>query len=92
VITSSDGIKARHLRRDPRANIVVYEHDPPYRGIEVRGEARLHTEDVAAGVRRIATRYLGADAGAAYAENAGDDTIIRLEPGRLRAWDFADEP
>ena len=68
-----------------------HEHDPPYRGIEVRGEARLQTDGVAAAVRRIATRYLGADA-AAYAKNGGDDTIIRLEPGRLRAWDVADEP
>ena len=91
VITSKDGVKVQHLRRDPRANIVVYEQVPPYRGIEVRGEARLHTDGVADAVRRIATRYLGVEAGAAYADNAGDDTIIRLEPGRLRAWDFVDE-
>jgi hypothetical protein len=42
-------------------------------------------------VRRIASRYLGAEAGAAYAGSAGDDLLIRLEPGDLRAWDFADE-
>jgi hypothetical protein len=42
-------------------------------------------------VRRIATRYLGAEGGAAYADQTSDDTIIRLEPGRLRAWDFSDE-
>jgi hypothetical protein len=41
-------------------------------------------------VRRIASRYLGERDGAAYAESAGDDTLIRLEPGRLRAWDFPD--
>jgi PPOX class probable F420-dependent enzyme len=90
VATGGRGIKVRHLRRDPRASIVVYEHEPPYRGIEVRSEARL--EGVGDAVRRIATRYLGESAGAAYAERAGDDTLIRLEPGHLRAWDFADEP
>jgi hypothetical protein len=42
-------------------------------------------------VTRIASRYLGGEAGAAYAESGGDDLIIRLEPGDLRAWDFADE-
>jgi hypothetical protein len=42
-------------------------------------------------VRRIASRYLGHEAGAAYADTAGDDLLIRLEPGDLRAWDFADE-
>jgi PPOX class probable F420-dependent enzyme len=90
VATRSGDVKVRHLRREPRANIVVYEHEPPYRGIEVRGEARL--EGVGDAVRRIASRYLGEVGGAAYAESAGDDTLIRLEPGRLRAWDFADEP
>jgi hypothetical protein len=39
----------------------------------------------------MAERYLGREAGAAYAESAGDDVLIRLEPGDLRAWDFADE-
>ncbi len=90
VATGSGGVKVRHLQRDPRASIVVYEHEPPDRGIEVRGEARV--EGVGDAVRRIATRYLGEAGGAAYAESAGDDALIRLEPGRLRAWDFADEP
>jgi hypothetical protein len=38
-----------------------------------------------------APRYLGAEAGAAYAERGDDDLLIRLKPGELRAWDFADE-
>jgi hypothetical protein len=42
-------------------------------------------------VQRIASRYLGREAGAAYADGADDDLIIRLEPGDLRAWDFAGE-
>jgi PPOX class probable F420-dependent enzyme len=91
VATGGNGIKSRHLRRDPRASIVVYEHVVPYRGIEVRGTARLVTEGVGEAVRRIATRYLGAEAGAAYADSTSDDTIIRLEPGNLRAWDFKDD-
>jgi PPOX class probable F420-dependent enzyme len=89
VVTGHGDTKVRQLRRDPRANIVVYEHVPPYRGIEVRGEARL--EEAGDAVRHIAARYLGERDGAAYADSAGDDTLIRLEPGRLRAWDFADQ-
>ena len=89
VVTQSDDVKVRQLHRDPRANIVVYEHVPPYRGIEVRAEARL--EDAGDAIRSIAIRYLGERDGTAYAEAAGDDTLIRLEPGRLRAWDFADQ-
>jgi PPOX class probable F420-dependent enzyme len=88
VVTTPDDVKVEHLRRDPRANIVVYEHVPPYRGIEVRCEARL--EDAGDTARRIAIRYLGERDGATYADSAGDETLIRLEPGRLRAWDFPD--
>src|SRR5215472_17835110 len=91
VVTGSNDVKAAHLRRDPRASIVVCEHIPPYRGVEVRCDARLATEGAADAVTRIASRYLGREAGAAYAESGGDDLIIRLEPGDLRAWDFADE-
>jgi PPOX class probable F420-dependent enzyme len=91
VVTGSGDVKAAHLRRDPRVSIVVCEHSPPYRGIELRGRARLVTEGVADAVTRIASRYLGPEAGAAYAERGNDDLLIRLEPGDLRAWDFADD-
>lgn len=91
VVTGSRGVKARHLRRDPRASIVVAEHSPPYRGIELRGSARLLTAGVEDAVMRIASRYLGHEAGAAYARQAADDLMIRLEPGDLRVWDFADD-
>jgi PPOX class probable F420-dependent enzyme len=37
VLTSTGDVKAGHLRRDPRASIVVCDDAPPYRGIELRG-------------------------------------------------------
>jgi len=70
---------------------VVCEHSPPYRGVEVRGRAQLLTAGVHDAVQRITSRYLGRQAGAAYAGSAADDLLIRLEPGDLRAWDFAGE-
>jgi PPOX class probable F420-dependent enzyme len=91
VVTGGRDVKAVHLRRDPRASIVVCEHCPPYRGVEVRGNATLRTAGVGDAVKRIASRYLGREAGAAYAERAADDLLIRLEPRDLRAWDFADD-
>jgi PPOX class probable F420-dependent enzyme len=91
VVTGSSGVKAAHLRRDPRASIVVCEQSPPYRGVELRCTAQLRTAGVSDAVIRIASRYLSPEAGAVYAGTAGDDLLIRLEPGDLRAWDFADE-
>ncbi len=90
VVTSTGDVKARHLRRDPRVSIVVCEQTPPYRGVEIRAAARLITAGAGEAVRRIASRYLGPELGAAYADQAPDDVIIRVEPGVLRAWDFAD--
>jgi PPOX class probable F420-dependent enzyme len=91
VVTGSSGAKTSHLRRDPRASIVVGESRPPYRGIEVRGKAELSSLGVEDAVDRIAARYLGAEAGRAYTARSTDDLLLRLEPGELRAWDFADE-
>ncbi len=91
VVTGSDDVKAKHLQRDRRASIVVCEHSPPYRGVEVRGIAQLVTAGVAEVVKRVASRYLGVQAGATYADTGADDLLIRLEPGELRAWDFDDD-
>jgi PPOX class probable F420-dependent enzyme len=91
VVTTSAGVKARHLRRDSRAGLVVCEPSPPYRGVEVRSSAQLVTADVDAAAVRIASRYLGPEDGPAYVEQGSDDLLLRLEPGTLRAWDFADE-
>jgi hypothetical protein len=63
-----------------------HEQSPPYRGVEVRCHARLITAAVGDAVKRITSRYLGTEAGA-----ADDDLLNRLEPGDLRAWDCADE-
>ena len=91
VVTGSRDVKARHLRRDPRASIVVCDDGPPYRGLELQASASLSVPKDRAIVRRIATRYLGPEAGEQYVEGGGDDLLIRLEPGELRAWDFADD-
>jgi PPOX class probable F420-dependent enzyme len=91
IMTRSDDIKAKHLRRDPRAAVVVCEHVPPYRGVELHATPKFVTEGVAEIGKRIATRYLGREEGARYAEEGLDDLLIRLEPGKLRTWDFADD-
>ena len=85
-------VKARHLRRDPRATILVAESDPPLRAVEVRGRARFIEEGVSETALRIVTRYEGPEDGAADVEALGNAAvIIRIEPGDIRAWDYADE-
>jgi PPOX class probable F420-dependent enzyme len=92
VWVGANDVKARHLRRDPRATIVVAESDPPLRGVEVRGSARFIEKHVTETARRIAARYIGEQDAAAYAEALqGADVIVRIGPGDIRVWDFADE-
>ena len=90
VAIPTNDVKARHLRRNPRASMVVAELESPMRGIEIRGEARLSPtrEDVN---RRLAARYVDADQIDDFLAAIGEGTLVRLEPGELRAWDFADD-
>jgi PPOX class probable F420-dependent enzyme len=91
VTVGPSDVKLRHLRRDPRVSIVVYEHEPPYRGLEARGQAQLVTEGASEALASMAVRYLGPEDGRAYVATAGDSVLVRLEPAELRGWDFADE-
>ena len=93
VVTLASDVKAKHLRRDPRAGLVVAENSPPYCGIEVSARAALRDDAGARTLARIAVRYLGAERGEAYARAAAEEAlvVVRIEPGRLRIWDFADE-
>jgi PPOX class probable F420-dependent enzyme len=88
----ADDVKTRHLRRDPRATLAVAESRIPLRGVELRTKAALHDRDVRGIAVRIATRYVGETVGTEYVgPSAAGTVIVRLEPGELRAWDFADE-
>jgi len=92
VWTNPDDIKTRHLARDPRASIVVNDDTWPYRGVQAEGEAVVSSDDFADVLRRTARRYFGDKMGDAFAnsvETVGH--VVRLEPSRIRAWDYTDE-
>jgi PPOX class probable F420-dependent enzyme len=89
VFSGPTDIKVRHLRRNPQASLLVYDQQPPYRGVEIRASAKLLQVE-RPDFRDMAVRYLGTEAGEAYAAGASDSVLIRLEPGDVRAWDFAD--
>ena len=92
VWVEQQNVKARHLRRDPRATILVAESDPPLPAGEVRGQARFIDEGVSETALRIVSRYEGPkDAAADVEDLRGADVIVRVEPGDIRAWDYADE-
>ena len=90
----NDKGKVRHIERDPRVTIVVANSDWPYKGIEVRGEARLidDADEFYSVLGRTARRYFGEETGAGFADSFTEPgVVIRIEPGDLRAWDYTDE-
>jgi len=88
VVCFPDDIKLRHLANDPRASLLIYDQVPPYRGLEIRAEAALSEID-AREFDKLAVRYLGEEAGMAYAgQISGSLILVRLEPGNLRTWSF----
>jgi PPOX class probable F420-dependent enzyme len=89
-VERGDG-KLRHVARDPRVTIVVAESELPYRGLEVRGIAEVEALPYGDAMRRIGRRYVGAAADRMWAEDDDSGVVLRIAPGALRAWDFADD-
>ena len=91
VVIAKGDIKLRHLARDPRCILVVFETVPPFRGIEVRGVAELVDGDVTGERVEIAGRYLGSERGGQYAElrKSKPGVLLRLVPDQPRVWDLS---
>ena len=90
VVIAEGDVKLRHLARDPRCSLLVFEAVPPFRGVEVRGEPELVPGDVAEAREEIASRYLGAGPGKRFAvERTKPGVLLRLVPHEPRVWDLA---
>jgi PPOX class probable F420-dependent enzyme len=91
VVIAEEDVKLRHLRRDRRCVLVVFEAVPPFRGVEARGEAELVEGDVTPVRAAVAGRYLGAAEGARFAEErrSKPGVLLRLTPVAPRVWDLS---
>ena len=89
VVCFPGDMKVRHLTNNPRASLLLYDHAPPLRGLELRSDALLSAVEGTEIIRDMAFRYLGEEAGNAYANGVGNKfVLVRLEPGNLRTWNF----
>ncbi|HET8894243.1 MAG TPA: pyridoxamine 5'-phosphate oxidase family protein [Gaiellaceae bacterium] len=85
VLLSRDDIKANHVRDNPRVGIVVYEHAPPYRGVEASGMGTLVDGIYGDVLARMGPRYLP---DGLPTQLASDGVVLKLVPERLRSWTF----
>lgn len=91
VLMLMDGgsLKAKLLRASGFATLTAQNERRPYKYASVEGPVVL--EAVPAGFReKIATHYLGAEAGKAYAAgpDSPDATVARLTPTKWRTTDY----
>ena len=90
VVIAEGDVKLRHLARDPRCLLVVFEAVRPFRGVEVRGVAELVECDIGPIREAIAGRYLGAADGARFAaERSHPGVLLRLTPDEPRVWNLS---
>lgn len=90
VVIAEGDVKLKHLARDPRCVLVVFEAVPPFRGVEVRGTPELVEGDVTRVRADIAGRYLGAVGGERFAaaRRSKPGVLLRLRAAEPRIWDL----
>lgn len=94
IFTGENDVKLRHIQQQGHAAAVVSDNEAPFRGVEVSGSPTIVRDPQFAreAFQRIATRYLGERRAQVYMASAtAGMVVIRLVPGRLRTWDFADD-
>ena len=89
VVVAKGDVKLSHLTRDPRAVLMVFEAGAPFRGVKVRADVELNGGRVDEVRRDIATRYLGVEAGEAFAAGRSDGAVVRLPASAAHVWDLA---
>ena len=91
VVIAEGDVKLRHLARDPRCILLVFEAAPPFRGVEVRGTGELVECDVSLVRADIATRYLGTQDGERFTADrrSKPGVLLRLAASEPRVWDLS---
>ncbi len=81
--TTNARAKGRHLRRDPRVSVTVFDRDDPYRYFEVEGVAHLQVEGANDHIHELSHKYRGKDF-----HTPEDRVIVRVKPDRIFTYGF----
>jgi len=84
--TTNARAKGRHLRRDPRVSVLVWDRADPYRYIKVEGIAELGQDGATGYINRLSNKYRGTD----FPTHPQNRVIVRVSPSRIH--DYLDGP
>jgi PPOX class probable F420-dependent enzyme len=79
--TTNGRAKGRHLRRDPRVSVTVFDRDDPYRYFEVEGVAELELGGADDHIDELSRKYRGEDF-----DGPRDRVIVKVAPHRIFAY------
>jgi PPOX class probable F420-dependent enzyme len=75
--------KAKNLEANPKCSLIIFG-DPPYRYIELRGDAEITPDDDYSFADKLGAKY-GADL--RTRDNEGDTrVVVTIHPSRIVAW------
>jgi PPOX class probable F420-dependent enzyme len=78
--TTTVRAKGRHLERDTRVSICVWDRNDPYRSLEIQGTAELDAEGADEHIAALARKY----SRDTYAR--GNRVIVRVRPERVHTY------
>lgn len=87
--TSIERQWVKNLVRDSRVSFAVYEGEPPFAAVVIKGHAAVVTggESMSAQIRRITRRYMPETEIETYMEDwAHLQTIVTITPKKMIAW------
>ena len=88
VVIARGDVKLRQLERDPRCSLLVFENQPPFRGVRFEGHARLRPDHDDETRRAIASRYLGQEMGSRFCVGRAPGVVLSVSRAGARSWDL----
>ena len=79
--TTNGRAKGKHLRRDPRVSVTVFDAENPYRYFEVEGVAELVLDGADGHIDELSRKYRGEDF-----DGPADRVIVKVRPERVFAY------
>ena len=76
--TTNSRAKGKHLRRDPRVSVSVFDKEDPYRYFEVEGTAELELAGANEHITTLSQKYRGVDF-----HTPVDRVIVKVKPERI---------